>query len=270
MVGREVPPLPSERPEMTAKRPALKLDGLAVPGDGGLSGLRELDLTVHEGEVVGIAAVAGSGQRELAEAIAGTVEWTAGSVTVGETELAQADPRSALRAGVACVPEDPITHWVVPGLSIVENLGLAAMKRPDGDRVRRRSGMDWPALRARAADADERAKLRMAAPHRVVSNLSGGNIQRVLLTDVLTRDAALYVLSYPTRGLDVASCRQVHELILDRRAQGAAVIVISEDLDELRLLADRIVVLHDGRHAGSVAPDADVGTIGELMLGAAA
>jgi simple sugar transport system ATP-binding protein len=103
-----------------------------------------------------------------------------------------------------------------------------------------------------------------------VANLSGGNIQRVLLTDVLTRDAALYVLSYPTRGLDVASCRQVHELILERRAQGAGVIVISEDLDELRMLADRIVVLHDGRHVGSVAPDADVSTIGELMLGAAA
>jgi general nucleoside transport system ATP-binding protein len=273
MVGREVPPLPSQRPATPKSGPALTLDALAVPGEGGRSGLRKIDLSVHPGEIVGVAAVAGSGQRELAEAIAGTMDWSSGTIAVAGRALPYANPLTAMRAGVACVPENPVEHWVVPGLSVVENLALAAMKRGNGNgsgNGRWRTGMDWRAVRTRAADADERAGLRIAATHRAVAKLSGGNIQRLVLTDVLTRPAALYILSYPTRGLDVASCRQVHQLMLERRAEGAGLILVSEDLDELRQLSDRIEVLHDGHHAGSVGPDADAGRIGELMLGGVA
>jgi simple sugar transport system ATP-binding protein len=108
----------------------------------------------------------------------------------------------------------------------------------------------------------------MAHADRQVATLSGGNIQRVVLTQALATQAPVYLLSYPTRGLDVASTRQVHELILERREAGAGVVVISEDLDELVAVSDRIAVLHDGEVAGICAPHTDRQEIGRLMLGA--
>jgi ABC-type uncharacterized transport system ATPase subunit len=271
MVGRAVPPLPSERAATAAGVPALEIRGLSVPGERGLSGLRGLQLDVGAGEILGVAGVAGSGQRELADALAGACAWSAGTITVAGTPVWRADPLAALRAGIACVPEDPVGHWIVPGLTILENIALAAMKADrNGDGGRRGLGMDWARARARAVALDGAANLEMAAVDRQMATLSGGNIQRVVLTHVLANPAKLYVLSYPTRGLDVASCRQVHDLVLQRRADGAAVILISEDLDELRLLCDRIAVLHDGQLAGYSTPRDDAAQIGRLMLGAGA
>jgi len=270
MIGREVRPLLSERVARPSMGLALEVSNLTVAGEGGRSGLQAFDLTAEQGEIIGIAGVAGSGQRELAEALAGTIPRDSGTIVVAGRDLPRADPAVAMRAGIACVPEDPLAQWIVPGLSVLENLALAGMKRPVATSGRRGSGMDWSRVKVQAGEADDRAKLNIAATGRAVATLSGGNIQRVVLTDVLTRPAALYVLCYPTRGLDVASCRQVYELILERRAAGAVVILISEDLDELRQLSDRIEVLHDGHRAGSVGPDADVTEIGELMLGGAA
>jgi simple sugar transport system ATP-binding protein len=275
MVGRAVPPLPSERVAVASERPILEISGLRMAGDGGRAGLRGLDLTVDAGEIVGIAGVAGSGQRELAEALSGAGSWSAGSIVVNGYALPRADPIVALRAGVSTVPEDPIAEWVVPGLSIVENMALAAMKRSGGAVTvaggprRPRLGMDWGHHHRHATTADEHAQLRMASIDREVITLSGGNIQRVVLTHVLAGSASVYVLCYPNRGLDIASCRQVHELMLARRAEGAAVILISEDLDELRQLSDRIAVLHDGHLAGFAGPEASASEIGELMLGGA-
>jgi simple sugar transport system ATP-binding protein len=266
MVGRAVAPLPSRRAAIAHDRPVLEVTALRVPGQAGRGGLRGVDLTVHAGEVLGVAGVAGSGQRELAEALSGACDWTEGSVAVAGEPLRHGDPRTALRAGVAAVPEDPIAEWVVPGLTVLENLALAGMP---GAR-RRRGGMDWGAARAAAAAGDERAELRMAAVDRRVDTLSGGNVQRVVLTHALAATAAVYVLSYPTRGLDVASCRRVHELVLQRRDEGAAIVLISEDLDELRQLSDRIAVLHDGHVAGHAAPGTGATEIGRLMLGGAA
>lgn len=267
MVGRAVPALPTTRAHTDRDVAALELRGLRVPGDGGRAGLRGLDLTAHRGEILGIAGVAGSGQRELAEALQGATAWTAGEILV-EARPMSPEPTAALRAGIVCVPEDPIAEWVVPGLSIVENIALARLGRPavDGAQHRRRAGMDWGAVRAEIGDLDRHASLRMAAGEREVATLSGGNIQRVVLTHVLGRSATVYVLCYPNRGLDVASCRQVHELMLQRRAAGAAIVLISEDLDELRQLSDRIAVLHDGHLAGLVAPTATLAELGELML----
>jgi len=269
MVGRAVPPLPSERAVQDERRPALDIRLLHVPGEGGRAGLRSLDLTVHAGEVLGIAGVAGSGQRELADAVAGALRWRDGSVAIAGKELRRADPLVSLRAGVSAVPEDPVRQWVVWGMSVLEHIALGRLKEEQSD-AHGRLGIDWRRLRAIVAQLDSDAKLEMAHADRYVATLSGGNIQRVLLTHALAVDVPVYVLSYPTRGLDVASARQVHELILERRARGAAIIFISEDLDELVSVADRIAVLHDGHLAGYCSPDADRQEIGRLMLGAAA
>ncbi|HZO35383.1 MAG TPA: ATP-binding cassette domain-containing protein, partial [Solirubrobacteraceae bacterium] len=197
MVGRAVPPLPSERADTSRDRATLTIRDLHVPGESGRIGLRGLHLDVHEGEILGVAGVAGSGQRELSEAVAGAIDWTQGSIAVNGVELKRADPLMALRAGIACVPEDPVAEWIVPGLSIVENMALAAMKRTNGHGSQngsngsRRSGMDWSRLRAQASGLDERAQLRMAAPDRQIATLSGGNIQRVVLTHVLAGQASV-------------------------------------------------------------------------------
>ncbi|MDX6516586.1 MAG: ral nucleoside transport system ATP-binding protein [Gaiellaceae bacterium] len=268
MVGVRVPPLPSERAQPSQGRPVLELRGLRVSGTGGRVGLRSLDLHVNHGEIVGIAGVAGSGQRELADAVSGALDWHEGTIAVAGKELRRADPRAALDAGVSAVPEDPVRQWVVRGMSILEHIALAHIKRKRKQGGRRRLGIDWRGLRETVLHLDGAAKLKMAHADRHVGTLSGGNIQRVVLTQALAAESPVYLLSYPTRGLDVASTRQVHELILERRGEGAGVVLISEDLDELVAVADRIAVLHDGHVAGICAPHTDRQEIGRLMLGA--
>jgi simple sugar transport system ATP-binding protein len=267
MVGVRVPPLPAERTQTAEPRRVLEIRGLKVSGTGGRAGLRSLDLHVDGGEVVGIAGVAGSGQRELADAVSGALHWREGAIAVAGKELRRADPRAALAAGVSAVPEDPVRQWVVRGMSVLEHIALAQLKRVRRSG-RRRLGIDWRGLRDTVLHLDREAKLKMAHADRHVGTLSGGNIQRVLLTQALAADAPVYLLSYPTRGLDVASTRQVHELILERRAAGAGVVLISEDLDELVAVSDRIAVLHDGHVAGICAPHTDRQELGRLMLGA--
>jgi simple sugar transport system ATP-binding protein len=269
MVGRAVAALPTDRPEPVRDAPLLTIAGLRVPGDGGRAGIVDLDLTAYAGEVIGIAGVAGSGQRELTDALAGARAWASGSVTVGGTTMTHADPRAALRAGILAVPEDPASQWLVAGMSVLEHIGLSRLSRNGAER--RGLGMDWARIRSQTTELDATAGLRMAAPDRQVATLSGGNVQRVVLTQVLANPGRVYVLSYPNRGLDIASCRQVHELILARRAEGATVLLVSEDLDELMQLSDRIVVLLDGHLAGERRPrDTDRADLGRLMTGAAA
>lgn len=268
MVGRAVPPLPRRRVNLGHPDPILEITGLSVPGDGGRRGIVNLDLAVFPGEIVGVAGVAGSGQLELADALAGARHWGGGSVQVRGKSLRPL-PREMIRAGVASVPEDPARQWLVPGLTVLEHFALASLRsgRPDRQAI----GLDWAGVRRGVASQNAEAALAMPAPRRQAATLSGGNLQRALLTQVLGSQASVYVLSYPNRGLDVASCRQVHDLVLRRRGEGAGLIFISEDLDELLLISDRILVLHDGEAVGIRRPfETDRADLGRLMLGAAA
>ncbi|HEX3425399.1 MAG TPA: ABC transporter ATP-binding protein [Acidimicrobiales bacterium] len=275
MVGRAVPALPSDRVTIASTTPALKITKLRVPGDGGRPGVVDLDLEVAQGEIVGVAGVAGSGQRELADAVVGARAWTSGEIAIAGGPLARPDPRLAIAAGAAGVPEDPVGDWVVPGLTVLEHMALASMKlhqQPTSETwLHKPRGLDWPGARRTVKRLDMAANLRMAATERQVSTLSGGNIQRVLLTQVLGSTARLYVLSYPNRGLDVASTRQVQQLILAKREAGAGILLVSEDLDELMSLCDRIAVLHGGHLAGICdARTTNRFELGHLMVGAAA
>ena len=278
MVGRAVPALPSERASLPNGTPALKLTKLRVAGDGGRAGVVDLDLEVARGEIVGIAGVAGSGQRELADAVVGARPWMSGEIVIAGSQLSRPDPRQAIAAGAAGVPEDPVGDWVVPGLNVLEHLALAALKLHStvpadggGTWAHRPKGLDWPGARKTARRLDAAANLRMAGVERQVATLSGGNIQRVLLTQVLGSTAQLYVLSYPNRGLDVASTRQVQQLILAKRDGGAGILLVSEDLDELMSVCDRIAVLHSGVLAGiRDARNTNRSELGHLMLAGAA
>jgi ABC-type uncharacterized transport system ATPase subunit len=267
MVGRSVAALANERvPPKDDVEPALVMSGVRINGDRGEPALRGVDLVVQRGELVGVAGVSGNGQRELVEAVLGLRPVAEGTVSVVGRAMRRADPRLAIAVGCAGIPEDPVIESVVPGLSILEHLALGDLKS-----VRRGVGIDWERAAALAEELDAATGLGMAARSRTMATLSGGNIQRVILARALGAQRSLVVASYPARGLDIAKTRRTQELLLEQRAGGAGVLVVSEDIDELLELSDRIVVLHDGHIAGIVTPaEADRYEIGRLMLGAAA
>jgi simple sugar transport system ATP-binding protein len=218
-------------------------------------------LTVRKGEILGIAGVSGNGQRELYEVALGLRPAASGSVKIGTTEVT--GPVAAIEAGAVGVPEDPVADAVVPGLSVAEHMALANLKK-----FRKGLGIDWKSVKESLGALEETAQLRMQGADRTLADLSGGNIQRVMLTRSLATSAPFVAAAYPSRGLDVATTRRTQELLLEQRASGAGVLFISEDLDELMELSDRIAVLHSGMVAGIVVPnETDRYEIGRLMLG---
>lgn len=242
---------------------ALHVDGVTVDGERRNSVLADVSLTVRPGEIVGVAGAAGSGQRELAEAILGLRPLRSGSITVFGRRV-DGCPRTALAAGVAAVAEDPLDLEVVPGLTVTHHMALGGVKPP-----RRRLGYDWDALaREKVRDSEIAQRLGVPDGERVVAELSGGNVQRVMLARAFSRQPRLIVACHPTRGLDVATTLATHELLREAAAGGAGVLVISEDVDELLDLGDRIAVLHTGRLVAVLpAEETDPHEIGALMLG---
>jgi len=266
MVGHRVPPLAAARPPVPQDvAPVLELRDVRALGDRGHEALRGVSLQVRPGEVLGVAGVAGSGQKELCEVALGLRAPTQGAVHVAGADGDRPGPAAVLRAGTVAVPEDPVADAVVGRMTVLEHMAL------DGSPLPRRGvGIDWATVRRRAGELDERVGLQMAPVHRRLAELSGGNLQRVLLTRELGRPAALVVASYPSRGLDIANTRRTQEALLEQRAAGAGVLLVSEDLDELLALADRVLVLREGQVAGVAdAGSTDRMAIGRLMVGGA-
>lgn len=268
MVGAVPPPLPVDRVPPRKGSPALVVNGVTVDGPDGRPRLHDVTFLVQPGELVGVAGVSGNGQRELLDAVLGVLPLRAGEIHIGGRDLGkQGRPKKALEAGAVIVPEDPVNDAVVGGLAILEHLALNGRPLPTrGPRI------DWRAVRSLVDGNDIAERLHLAPLERDVATLSGGNIQRVVLTRTfLVDDPTLVVVAYPSRGLDIASVRATQQLLLERRAAGAGVLMVSEDLDELMALADRILVLHDGHVAGVVEPSTtDRQAIGRLMLQGAA
>ena len=243
----------------------LAVRDLVVQNDHGVTALSGLDLTVAAGEVLGVAGVAGNGQVELAETLAGVRPVRGGSVTVDGTDLAGRHTSRWLTAGVAYVPEDRHRDGILGAGSVTDNLLLGAQRTA----AYRRYGMvDWRRVRDHSRETIDRYTIRTPGPEAPAGNLSGGNIQRLILARAFDREPAVLVLQNPTRGLDLRSTRFVYDRVQDARERGCAVVLISEDLDELSLLADRMVVLYSGEIAGERARgDYDAYALGRLMAG---
>jgi len=264
MVGRELGdgPAPAER---NAGEPVLEVDDVWTPGDRGEDAVRGVSLSVRAGEIVAVAGVAGNGQRELAETIAGLRAPSKGRVRVGGKALRPGDPRSAIAAGVAYVPEDRMGTGVAPSLSIAANLVLKSYRQGDASR--------GPLLRLRHI-RDSAVELirhyRIAAPGPTVPArlLSGGNLQKVVLAREFSGRPRLLVAASPTRGLDVGAIEAVHSYLREAAGEGIAMLLLSEDLDEILTLADRIAVMYEGAVVGELSSrGADVEEIGLLMAG---
>ena len=240
----------------------LGLDDVSATGDLGTPALVGVSLQVRAGEIVGVAGVAGNGQRELAEVIAGERPATSGTVTIAGMPQ-RGTPWEAIDAGLGYVPEERFGVGIAPGMTIADNLILKSY-REDGH---------GPILHAKqalqnAAELIERFGIAARGPKTIARELSGGNIQRLLLARELSGHPKVLIAASPTRGLDVAATDTVHRLLAQSAGDGVGVLLISEDLDEVLDLSDRIAVMYRGRVVGVVdRDDADVDRIGLMMAG---
>jgi simple sugar transport system ATP-binding protein len=222
-------------------------------------------MKLHAGEVVGVAGVSGNGQRELADLILGVLRPSTGTKLLWREDASRWPIDKVRQAGVAAIPDDPLALASVPGMTVRENLALGC-----GGRYRTGLGLDWAAL-----DADmQRSFTRLGFPRpafgAVAATLSGGNLQRMVLARELAHEPKLIVALYPTRGLDARSTATVRALLGDARDGGAAVLIVSEELDEMFDLCDRLLVLNRGAVVGEVGPERfSAEVVGPLMVGTA-
>ena len=241
------------------------MEGLTASGDRGGRALDDVSFEIRAGEVVAVAGVAGNGQRELAEVVYGIREADTGTVRVLGEALRPGDPRSAIAARVAHVPEDRLGTGLAPSLTVTANTVLKTYRSPPASR--------GPLLlvgrmRALAVDLIDRYDVKTPGPDVPVRNLSGGNLQKLVLGREFGGEPRVLVAAQPTRGLDVGAIETVHGYLRDAAASGVAVLLISEDLDEIRALADRVLVMYEGAVVGELdAATATVEEIGYLMAG---
>jgi ABC-type uncharacterized transport system ATPase subunit len=260
MVGREIE-LGRRNGRRELGETCLELEGLSADGDRGLPAVKEVSLAVRRGEILAVAGVAGNGQRELAEAIAGMRMSTAGTIRVAGRKLKGGDAREVISAGIAYVPEDRLGTGVAPGLSVADNVVLKSYRRPPASRG---PFLILRKIRELAEAVMERYDVRASGPDVPARQLSGGNLQKVVLAREFSGRPVVLVAASPTRGLDVAGIETVHAYLRDAAESGVGVLLISEDLDEIRALADRIAVMYEGEVVGE--RDAETATVEELGL----
>jgi general nucleoside transport system ATP-binding protein len=265
MVGRELNTYGRRTPEHAIGAVLLEVVGLTSHGDRGAHAVVDVSLAVRAGEILGVAGVAGNGQRELAEAVTGLRPLAAGTVRVDGAALRTGDPRTAITAGVAHVPEDRLHTGVAPSLSIASNVVLKSYRSNENSAG---PFLRFGRIRDRAAELIQRYDVKASGPDAPARQLSGGNLQKVVLAREFESGPRVLVIAAPTRGLDVGAIETVHAYLRDAAVAGVAILLISEDLDELMTLSDRIAVMYEGRIVGEVdAATAAVEEIGLMMAG---
>ncbi|HEY2166654.1 MAG TPA: ABC transporter ATP-binding protein [Jatrophihabitantaceae bacterium] len=265
MVGRPVD-LTLDKSPAKPGEPVLAVEGVSIVDSYGVVLVDDVSFTVRSGEIYALAGVQGNGQTELTEALVGLRPLTAGSVRIDGQSATELGIDDVLSLGVGYVPEDRLHDGLIGSFTVAENLVLDIYDTPEF--------ASGPALKldAIARNAEARVKefdVRTSSAEATASTLSGGNQQKVVLARELSRPLRLLVVSQPTRGLDVGSMEFVHRRILHERDRGAAVVLVSTELDEVLGLADRIGVMYRGRIAGEVAPTISAADIGLLMAGSA-
>jgi simple sugar transport system ATP-binding protein len=254
-----------QQPAVMTAEPVLNMDAASLRTPEGLSRLKDVQLAVHQGEIFGIAGVAGNGQSELAEAILGLQPVSAGRITLSGADIHQKTTAQLLETEIAYIPEDRLHDGFLPKANIAQNLVLGAHRaRPYSNGWL----IDWKIVFSRAREMISQYNIKTSGPAEVGGNLSGGNIQRVMIARAFSRQAHLMIAHNPTRGLDIPSMDFVYSRFLERKNAGAATLLISEDLDELLLLCDRIGVIYKGEILGILPREKfEKYAIGQMMSG---
>lgn len=263
MVGREVIFSHVKQKHQPGER-VLEVRNLFVENDKGLLALRGASLDVRAGEIVGLAGVAGNGQRELADAITGLRQCRQGTIHVGGDDIANHSVRDGIKKRVAHIPEDRTHVGTAPNLSVTDNVIMKNYNQPP---IARGLMVNAAAAEQYAGDLKQAYDILAPSVNTPVRLLSGGNLQKVILAREISSHPSLMVAMQPTRGLDVGAIEGVHRLLLAQREAGSAILLISEELEELLDLSDRIYVIYEGQIMGEVT-DGDIEKIGQMMTGA--
>ncbi|TDI57573.1 MAG: ABC transporter ATP-binding protein [Alphaproteobacteria bacterium] len=264
MVGREID-FELRKSKSSFGDPVLEIDGLRALNDKGLEALRGVSLTLHKGEILGIAGVAGNGQKELFEALVGVRPVTGGTLCLNGEDITGQAPSAILAHGIGHIPEDRFAEGLIPEFTIAENLVLGNQRTSDYSA--------WGFLKfGRIADFGRRSieDFEIVAPSidTVTNTLSGGNAQKVIVAREFAQSTTCILANQPSRGLDVGVIQYVHRMFLEKRAAGFGILLASEDLEELFTITDRIAVMFKGEILAILdTGDANIEDIGLLMAG---
>lgn len=255
MVGADTPITP--KPSLVTGAPILELIDLCVTASNTRSSLEQINLTVSASEIVGIAGISGNGQSTLARVISGLTRPTSGQIKIDRQAIGQYTPTCLIKAGVGRIPEDRHHDGIIGAMSVAENL---AIERLDSSDVQTYGFLRQQQLKLNAQHLSQKYDIRGPGIEADTRLLSGGNIQKLILARVFEASPKLILANQPTRGLDIGAASEVGKRLLEARQRGAAILLISEDLDELLSLADRIIIMHDGElHAASGLDRAQIG-----------
>ena len=263
MVGREVPV--SRRIAREPGQPVLTLSDVTIDRGDSRRSLHGVSIAAHEGEILGIAGVSGNGQAALAQLIAGLDKPDHGSVEIFGQKVEKFDAHQFAQNGIARIPEDRHHDGMVGSMTVAENIAIEDVRNAGYQKF---GFLDFEAIRKRAEHAITDYDVRCPGPDAPARLLSGGNIQKLILARVLEKSPKLILANQPSRGLDVGAQSEVHRRLLEARQNGAAVILISEDLDELLTISDQIAVIHAGHITPAMATDTiDRSELGLMMAG---
>jgi ABC-type uncharacterized transport system ATPase subunit len=263
MVGRDVL-LRVEKQSAKLGEPMLEVENLRVRDNRGLEAVKDVSLTVRAGEVVAIAGVDGNGQFELVQAIAGVMPPEAGHVRVAGKDVTGEGVRDATDAGVAHIPEDRQVSGLVLDFTLAENLALREYRHPP---ISNHGVLSIGGMNSRARELLEEYDVRGGDPSTLASSLSGGNQQKVAVAREIASDPKLLIAHQPTRGLDVGAIEFVHRRLLQERDEGVGILLVSLEFEEIRALADRILVIYEGEIVAEFPPDVSEEELGVAMTG---
>jgi simple sugar transport system ATP-binding protein len=262
MVGREVV-FRIEKKVVEAGNIVLEVSNLEAFNDKGIKALNGIALNVREGEIVGLAGVAGNGQNELAETLAGLREATAGRIVVNEIDVTNKPVKQGIRQGISLIPADRTHVGTAPNLSVTDNV---IMKNYDQDPISKGWRVIASEANRYASGLKDSYDIVVPSIGTSVRLLSGGNLQKVILAREISSEPKFMIAVQPTRGLDVGAIEGVQKLLLAQREEGAAILLISEELEELLSLSDRVYVIYEGEIMGETS-DMNIDTIGLMMTG---
>ncbi len=266
MVGRELLER-LEHGESTPGEPVLEVEGLRAKNTRGITALDGVSFQVREGEVLGVAGVSGNGQTELSEILFGQILPEQGSMRILGKEVPVGSPKAVIKSGVARIPEDRIATGLFMDLSVKENMILESHVY---EPISKKGLLNKNEIESFALSCVKSFQVKTDGIEAPVKSLSGGNLQKVILARELVGDPKVVIACQPTRGLDVGAMEYVHQVMLDERSKGAGVLLISDDLDEIFLLSDRIIVMYQGKIMGETdSKHADRDKIGLWMSGVA-
>jgi ABC-type uncharacterized transport system ATPase subunit len=264
MVGREVI-FRIERKKVERGNPVLRVENLSAFSDKGLLALDNVSFSIHEGEIFGIAGVSGNGQQELEEVLAGLRKAEAGRVILGETDITHSSSLARWQMGVGYIPCDRMQVGSIGDFSLVEN---TAMNFYFDDDYSRRGIVDYRRMRTLTEEIVSEYSVMTPSPDMKAKNLSGGNLQKLILGRVLSRRPRLLIASLPTQGLDVGATEFVRNKLMEAKVEKAGILLISEDLDEVLSLSDWVAPIYEGKLTGIIpGEEAERETVGAMMAG---